>query len=107
MPQRKKEDSEFGPGTIESDDEIENFSGSGSEDEDEILYRMKRMPHESDFYKDFGFVDSVKDYQRDTWDEVLKYIKPKRTVNVSDTIAKIRLEEKEKKKEKERETECR
>lgn len=100
MPQRKKEDSEFGPGTIESDDEIENFSGSGSEDEDEILYRMKRMPHESDFYKDFGFVDSVKDYQRDTWDEVLKYIKPKRTVNVSDTIAKIRLEEKEKKRKK-------
>lgn len=32
----KKVASEFGPGTIESDDEIENYSGSGSEGEEEV-----------------------------------------------------------------------
>lgn len=32
----KKLDLDYGPGTIESDDEIANYSGSGSESEDEV-----------------------------------------------------------------------
>nr|XP_053651721.1 probable ATP-dependent RNA helicase DDX27 isoform X3 [Cherax quadricarinatus] len=99
---RKKVDLEFGPGTIESGDEIDQFSGSGSDSENEVLYRADRMPHESDFYKDFTFVESTRDYLKDTWDEIFKYIKPKKTVNISETIAKIRLEEKEKKMKKEK-----
>lgn len=59
---------------------------------------MKRLGTESDFYKDFNFVGSVKDYQKDTWDEVLRYMKPKSSVNINEKIAKIRLEQKEKKK---------
>ncbi|XP_042211906.1 probable ATP-dependent RNA helicase DDX27 isoform X2 [Homarus americanus] len=96
---RKKLDSELGPGTIESEDEIENFSDSGHDSDDEVAYRVK-MPEESDFYKDFTFVESTKDYLKDSWDEVLKYIKPRKTVNVSERVARIRLEEKEKKKKK-------
>ena len=41
---------------------------------------------------------SAADYQRDTWDEVLKYLKPKRSINLSETIARVRLEDKEKRK---------
>lgn len=43
-------------------------------------------------------MSSVADYQRDTWDDVLKYLKPKRSINLSETIARVRLEEKEKRK---------
>lgn len=59
---------------------------------------MRRETEESEFYKDFTFVSSVADYQRDTWDDVLKYLKPKRSINLSETIARVRLEEKEKRK---------
>ncbi|XP_063844855.1 probable ATP-dependent RNA helicase DDX27 isoform X1 [Scylla paramamosain] len=87
-----------GPGTIESGDEVDNYSGSGSDSEDEI--EVRRDAKESEFYKDFTFMASAGDYQRDTWDEVLKYLKPKRSINLSETIARVRLEEKEKRKKK-------
>ncbi|XP_045108051.1 probable ATP-dependent RNA helicase DDX27 isoform X2 [Portunus trituberculatus] len=85
-----------GPGTIESDDEVDNFSGSDSDDEIEV----RRDAKESEFYKDFNFLSTAGDYQRDTWDEVLKYLKPQRSINISHTIARVRLEEKEKRKKK-------
>lgn len=90
-----------GPGTIESGDEVDNFSGSGSDSEEEI--EVRRDAKESEFYKDFTFMASAGDYQRDTWDEVLKYLKPKRSINLSETIARVRLEEKEKRKKKKEE----
>ncbi|XP_071549750.1 probable ATP-dependent RNA helicase DDX27 [Panulirus ornatus] len=98
---KRKNDSDFGPGTVESDDDIENFSGS--ESEDEIKYRMMRHPNESDFYKDFTFVESLKDYQKDSWEEVVRYLKPNSSTSLTEKIAKIRLEKKEQNKKKRQE----
>ncbi|XP_076046841.1 dead-box helicase Rs1 [Oratosquilla oratoria] len=95
MTQKRKVE-DLDPGTIHSDDDIENFSDSDSESEDESRPKPLKSKYGSEFCADFKFVDSTKEYQRDTWDDVFKYIKPKRTVNTDAKIAKVRAEEKEK-----------
>ncbi|XP_064115137.1 uncharacterized protein LOC135221252 [Macrobrachium nipponense] len=97
METQRKCDGEYGPGTIESDDEIENYSGSGSDSEDEIKQRQK-MGGVKDFFQDFDFVETVKDYHRDSWEDVLEYIKTPRERDVSARIARIRQEELKKEK---------
>lgn len=97
MGSQRKCDGEYGPGTIESDDEIENYSGSGSDSEDEIKQRQK-IGGVKDFFQDFDFVETVKDYHRDSWEDVLEYIKTPRERDVSARIARIRQEELKKEK---------
>lgn len=92
MTTTQKFDGDFGPGTINSDDEIENYSGSGSDSEDEVKQRQK-LGGVGDFYKDFDFVESVKDYHKDSWEDVLSYIKMPRDRNLAARIARIHQEQ--------------
>ena len=43
---------------------------------------------------DFSFVSSQKEYMRDTWNDVAKYVKKKAKTNLDDKIAKVRKERK-------------
>ncbi|KAK7076091.1 putative ATP-dependent RNA helicase ddx27, partial [Halocaridina rubra] len=88
----RKTASEFGPGTIYSDDEIENYSGSGSESEEELIMRRK-VGAAGDFFQDFTFVETIRDYQRDSWNDVLKYIKMPKERQLASRIERIRKEE--------------
>merc|ERR1712037_9633 len=47
-----------------------------------------------DFETDFSFVSSQKEYMRDTWNDVAKYVKKKAKTNLDDKIAKVRKERK-------------
>merc|ERR1719331_2547242 len=47
-----------------------------------------------DFESDFSFVSSQKEYMRDTWNDVAKYVKKKAKTNLDDKIAKVRKERK-------------
>ncbi|CAL4068103.1 unnamed protein product [Meganyctiphanes norvegica] len=100
MTFKRKNLDPFGPGTINSDDEIDNFSEEDSESDDETKHKKKKTNKGTDFFGDFKFVDSSKDYQRDTWDDVMQYMKPKNSVDIDVKIAKHRQEQKEKRKQK-------
>ena len=45
-------------------------------------------------FSDFSFVSSQKEYMRDTWNDVAKYVKKKAKTNLDDKIAKVRKERK-------------
>merc|ERR1719347_390843 len=59
------------------------------------LRRTKlRGKQKKDFESDFSFVSSQKEYMRDTWNDVAKYVKKKAKTNLDDKIAKVRKERK-------------
>ncbi|XP_055855410.1 probable ATP-dependent RNA helicase DDX27 isoform X2 [Episyrphus balteatus] len=79
--------------TIEEDAEVENLS----EDSDaEIEYQPTKLRHKkvTEFEKGFEFVSSVKEYNQDTWDDLMKYVKRKARTKTDDKIA-ARLEKRE------------
>ncbi|XP_042872797.1 probable ATP-dependent RNA helicase DDX27 [Penaeus japonicus] len=79
--------SEFGPGTINSDDE-------GGEDSDEDTLKIADVEGGTDFFEGFKT-----DYNySDTWDTIISYLKPKTSIDVKDTVNKVMLREKEAKK---------
>ncbi|XP_018794679.1 PREDICTED: probable ATP-dependent RNA helicase DDX27 [Bactrocera latifrons] len=79
--------------TIEDDAEVENFS----EDSDaEVEYQPTKVRHKkvAEFEKGFQFVSSVKEYNQDTWDDLMKYVKRKARTKTDDKIAE-RLKKRE------------
>ncbi|ALC40896.1 Rs1 [Drosophila busckii] len=73
-------------GTIEDDAEVENLS----EDSDaEIEYQPTKLRQKkiTEFEKGFEFVSSVKEYNQDTWDDLMKYVKRKARTKTDDKIA--------------------
>ncbi|BFG06037.1 probable ATP-dependent RNA helicase DDX27 [Drosophila madeirensis] len=73
-------------GTIEDDAEVENLS----EDSDaEVEYQPTKLRHKkvTEFEKGFEFVGSVKEYNKDTWDDLMKYVKRKARTKTDDKIA--------------------
>ncbi|KAH8284608.1 hypothetical protein KR018_005459 [Drosophila ironensis] len=73
-------------GTIEDDAEVENLS----EDSDaEVEYQPTKLRHKkvTEFEKGFEFVSSVKEYNKDTWDDLMKYVKRKARTKTDDKIA--------------------
>lgn len=79
--------SEFGPGTINSDEEY-----AGDSDEDNL--KIADVEGGTDFFA--GFKTNYK--YSDTWDTIISYLKPKTTVDVKNTVAKVVQREKEEKK---------
>ena len=83
--------------TIEDDDAV--AADDASSDEDDVAQPKKnkaaRMA-KKDFETDFSFVSSQKEYMRDTWNDVAKYVKKKAKTNLDDKIAKVRKERKTK-----------
>ncbi|XP_067627369.1 probable ATP-dependent RNA helicase DDX27 [Eurosta solidaginis] len=79
--------------TIEDDAEVENFS---ADSDAEVEYQPTKLRHkkEADFEKGFQFVSSVKEYNKDTWDDLMKYVKRKARTKTDDKI-KARLKKRE------------
>ncbi|XP_037951200.1 probable ATP-dependent RNA helicase DDX27 [Teleopsis dalmanni] len=73
-------------GTIEEDAEVENFS---DDSDAEVEYQPTKQRHkkETDFDKGFEFVSSLKEYNQDTWDDLMKYVKRKARTKTDDKIA--------------------
>ncbi|XP_005184122.2 probable ATP-dependent RNA helicase DDX27 [Musca domestica] len=72
--------------TIEEDAEVENLS----EDSDaEVEYQPTKLKQRkiTEFEKGFEFVSSVKEYNKDTWDDLMKYVKRKARTKTDDKIA--------------------
>merc|ERR1719397_947992 len=57
--------------------------------------KIKRLDRQKkDFESDFTFVSSQKDYMKDTWNDLAKYVKKKARTNLDEKIAKVRKERK-------------
>jgi len=81
--------------TINDDDEVD--ADDASSDEDEVAQPKKNKAArkaKKDFESDFSFVASQKEYMRDTWNDIAKYVKKKARTDLDDKIAKVRKERK-------------
>ncbi|XP_017471580.1 PREDICTED: probable ATP-dependent RNA helicase DDX27 [Rhagoletis zephyria] len=72
--------------TIEDDAEVENFSEDSDAEVDYQPTKVRRKK-EAEFEKGFQFVSSVKEYNQDTWDDLMKYVKRKARTKTDDKIA--------------------
>ena len=82
--------------TINDEDEIE-IDDDSSEDEDVAQPKKNKAARQAkkDFEPEFTFVSSQKEYMKDTWNDIAKYVKKKARTNLDDKIAKIRKERKD------------
>ncbi|QQP56602.1 Putative ATP-dependent RNA helicase DDX27 [Caligus rogercresseyi] len=94
--------------TIEDDEEVQNLSETDDSDDEPapIKKLSKNKKNKSscvDFEADFNFVDTARDYNKDSWQELMaKYVKKKRArTTVSERIHKMREERKGDKEEEE------
>jgi len=83
--------------TIEDDDNIEADDAS-SEDEDIAQPKKNKAARQAkkDFEPGFSFVSSQKEYMRDTWNDIAKYVKKKAKTNLDEKIAQVRKDRKTK-----------
>ncbi|XP_031617925.1 probable ATP-dependent RNA helicase DDX27 [Contarinia nasturtii] len=72
--------------TIEEDAEVENFSDDSDAEVEYQPTKMRRKKKE-EFSDSFEFVSSVKQYNHDTWDDLMKYVKRKARTKTDDKIA--------------------
>uniref|UniRef100_A0A182LZQ2 RNA helicase n=1 Tax=Anopheles culicifacies TaxID=139723 RepID=A0A182LZQ2_9DIPT len=74
--------------TINEDDEVEDFS---EESETEVDFQPTKLKNHkpSDFDGTFKFVSSVKEYNHDTWDDLMRFVKHKNRGEVKDKIANV------------------
>ncbi|XP_053668113.1 probable ATP-dependent RNA helicase DDX27 [Anopheles marshallii] len=74
--------------TINDDEEVEDFS---EESEAEVDYQPTKQKNQklSDFDGSFQFVSSVKEYNHDTWDDLMRFVKRKNRGEVNDKIANV------------------
>ncbi|XP_049289753.1 probable ATP-dependent RNA helicase DDX27 [Anopheles funestus] len=74
--------------TINDDEEVEDFS---EESETEIDYQPTKLKNKKlgDFDGSFQFVSSVKEYNHDTWDDLMRFVKKKNRGEVNDKIANV------------------
>ena len=82
--------------TINEEDNIE-VDDDSSEDEDVAQPKKNKAARQAkkDFEAEFTFVANQKEYMKDTWNDIAKYVKKKARTNLDDKIAKIRNERKE------------
>uniref|UniRef100_A0A336LVB9 RNA helicase n=2 Tax=Culicoides sonorensis TaxID=179676 RepID=A0A336LVB9_CULSO len=74
--------------TIDDNEEIEDLS----EDSDvEVEYQPSKIKQKKkvDFDSKFKFVSSVSEYQKDTWDDLMSFVKHKNRGKVTDKIANV------------------
>lgn len=74
--------------TIEDDVDVADMS----EDSDiEVEYQPSKMKTKkrADFNSGFQFVSSTAEYQKDTWDDLMKFVKQKKRGKVEDKIANV------------------
>uniref|UniRef100_A0A2M4BD34 RNA helicase n=1 Tax=Anopheles marajoara TaxID=58244 RepID=A0A2M4BD34_9DIPT len=74
--------------TINDDDEVEDYS---EESDVEVEYQPTKMraQKQGDFDGAFQFVSSVKEYNHDTWDDLMRFVKRKNRGKVDDKIADV------------------
>lgn len=73
---------------IDDDEEVENLS----EDSDvEVEYQPTKLKSQKtgDFDNSFKFVSSVSEYNHDTWDDLMKFVKKKNRGKLDDKIAMV------------------
>lgn len=75
--------------TIEDDQEVPNFS-EDSDVEDDFQPRKQKKKENKDFDNNFQFVNDISDYNKDTWNDLNKYIKRKAKTKLDDKIKRIR-----------------
>lgn len=74
--------------TIEDDDEIQGQSEDSDVEVDYQPTKQKRQIKD-DFDGGFEFVSSVAQYNHDTWDDLMKFVKRRTRGKVDDKIAKV------------------
>ncbi|XP_003490948.1 probable ATP-dependent RNA helicase DDX27 [Bombus impatiens] len=75
--------------TIEDDQEVPNFS-EDSDVEDDFQPRKQKKKENKDFDNNFQFVNDISDYNKDTWNDLNKYIKRKAKTKLDDKIKRIK-----------------
>ncbi|XP_006618560.1 probable ATP-dependent RNA helicase DDX27 [Apis dorsata] len=75
--------------TIVDDQEVPNFS-EDSDSENDFQPRKRKKRENKDFDNNFQFLNDVSDYNKDTWNDLNKYIKRKAKTKLDDKIKKIR-----------------
>ncbi|XP_077284561.1 dead-box helicase Rs1 [Arctopsyche grandis] len=78
--------------TIEEDDPSQ--PGASDESDQEVEYQPSKAKNKKkvDFNPNFKFVSSVAEYNKDTWDDLAKYVKRKVKSKTEDRIKKVREE---------------
>ncbi|KAK0181624.1 hypothetical protein PV327_003894 [Microctonus hyperodae] len=78
--------------TIDEDEEVENFSEDSNE-EDDFQPRKQKKLEKKDFDTSFKFIADAAEYNKDTWNDLSKYIKRKAKTKLDDKIKNIRREQ--------------
>ena len=86
--------------TIEDDDDV-NFVSGSSDSEDEAQPKKNRQERKAKtfFEPGFAFVSNQKEYMKDTWDDISKYVRRKAKTTLDEKIAQVRKERKREKEE--------
>ncbi|KAJ6645228.1 putative ATP-dependent RNA helicase DDX27 [Pseudolycoriella hygida] len=74
--------------TIEEDADVQNYSEDSDAEVDYQPTKIRRKKKE-EFNNNFEFVSSVSEYNHDTWDDLMKYVKRKARTKTDDKIAEI------------------
>ncbi|XP_076644360.1 dead-box helicase Rs1 [Halictus rubicundus] len=77
--------------TIEDDEEVPDYS-ENSDVEDDFQPRKQSRKKNKDFDNNFQFINDISEYNKDTWNDLSKYIKRKVKTKLDDKIKKIRQE---------------
>ena len=75
--------------TIEDDQEVPDLS-ENSDVEDDFQPRKQKRKEKKDFDTNFQFINDASEYNKDTWNDLSKYIKRKAKTKLDDKIKKIR-----------------
>ncbi|XP_025833849.1 probable ATP-dependent RNA helicase DDX27 [Agrilus planipennis] len=75
--------------TIDEGEEVENYSESSDEEVDFQPSKQKNKKR-ADFDTEFKFGDTNEDYNKDTWNDLGKYVKRKGSLKTDDRIKKVR-----------------
>lgn len=78
--------------TIDEDEAVENFSDDSNE-EDDFQPRKQKKQEKKDFDTSFKFIGDAAEYNKDTWNDLSKYIKRKAKTKLDDKIKNIRREQ--------------
>ncbi|CAH1365083.1 unnamed protein product [Tenebrio molitor] len=74
--------------TIDEDEEVEYFSEE-SDTEVDFQPSKQKNKQKADFDTDFQFVSSVEDYNKDSWNDLSKYVKRKAKTKTDDKIKNV------------------
>ncbi|KAF5275214.1 hypothetical protein FQR65_LT04248 [Abscondita terminalis] len=82
--------------TINDDEEVQNFSENSDEDvDDDAQFQPTRLKKkDTEFDSTFEFVNSVEEYNKNTWNDLHKYVKRKPSTKTDHKIKKIREQNK-------------